>query len=129
MLDNMKMLGALTGLMKNKDKLRGASERVKVKMEALRVTGESGGGACRAVVSGSMKVIDVTLSPAAAAGFGTGPGADIKTQAMASALICEAVNAALVQAQARLKQAIDEEAKALGLGDVMPDLGRLVGAG
>lgn len=124
MLDNMKMLGALAGLMKNKDKLREAGERIRAKMEATRVTGEAGGGAARATVSGTMKVIDVTLTPALVRGM----AGDTQTHELASGLIAEAVNNGLREAQVRLKAAIDEESKALGLEGVIPDLAKMLGA-
>jgi len=118
MLDNMKMLGALTGLMKNKEKLQEAGQRVRATMEATRVTGEAGGGTARAIVSGSMQVLSVELSPALVMGM----AGDAKTHELAGSLIAEAVNSALREAQARMKQAMDVEAKALGLEGVVPDL-------
>jgi DNA-binding protein YbaB len=122
MLDNMKMLGALSGLMKNKDRLRDAGARVKSKMEAAQFTRESGGGAARVRVSGAMKVLEVRLSPALAAGFAQGTAS-----AQASDLVCEALNAALADAQAALKKSVDDEAKALGLDGVLPDVTGLLG--
>jgi len=122
-LDNMKALGALAGLMKNKDKLREAGERVRAKMAATRVTGESGAGAAKAVVSGEMWVLSVELT----SGLIVGMAADEKTRALASGLIAEAVNAGLAQAQVKLKEAMDEEAKAMGLEGMLPSMGSLLG--
>ena len=108
MFDNMKTMAALAGLMKNKDKLKAAGERVKAKAEETRVTADAGGGAARATVSGAMRVISVELSPALVLGM----AADEKTRTLAASLIAEAVNEALKQAQVRMKAAIDEEARA-----------------
>lgn len=123
MLDNMKMISALGALVKNKDNLREAGARVRQKMAAVRVTGEAGAGAARAVVSGEMRVVSVELAP----GLVLGMASDEKTRALAGALIAEAVNAGLVEAQRRLRDAMDEEARALGLEGVLPDVGRLLG--
>lgn len=129
MLDGMKAMGALAGLMKNKDKMEAAGKRVRDKMERTRCTGEAGGGAARAVVTGTMRVETVELSPALVAGLGgmAGIGGDAKTQEMAGMLIAEAVNSALRQAQERMREAVNVEAKELGMEGVVPDLSRLLG--
>lgn len=124
MLDNLKMLNALTGLMKNRDKLQTAGNRVREKMEATRCTGEAGGGAVRAVVTGSMKVISIELAP----GLANGMAADDKTRALAGALIAEATNNAIAQAQEKMKEAIQAEAKSLGLDGIdLPGLQGMLG--
>lgn len=126
MFDSMKNLGALAGLMKNQDKLKAAGERVRTKMEATRVTGEAGAGAARAVVTGTLKVVSVELAP----GLIMGMAADSTTRELASTLIAEAVNNALVQAQIKMKEAIDIEAKDLGIDGLIPSggLGGLLGS-
>jgi len=118
MLDNMKLMATLAGLMKNKDKVKAAGDRIKDKAQAVRATGEAGGGAARATVDGKMTVLSVELSPALIGGM----AADDKTRDLAGSLIAEAVNNALRQAQQRMKAAIDEEAKALGFEGGLPDL-------
>ncbi len=117
MFDQLKSAGALMGLLKNKEKLREAGERVRAKMEATRVIGEAGGGAARAVVTGSMRVLEVELTP----GLIMGMNADEKTRALAGSLIAEAVNEGLRRAQLAMKEAMDEEARAMGL-DGLPGL-------
>lgn len=125
MFDSMKNLGALAGLMKNQDKLKAAGERVRTKMEGTRVTGEAGAGAARAIVTGTLKVVSVELAP----GLVMGMAADNKTRELASTLIAEAVNNALIQAQLKMKEAIDVEAKDLGIDGLIPSggLGGLLG--
>jgi DNA-binding protein YbaB len=122
MFDNVRMLTSLAGLMKNKDGLKQAGERIKAKMEATRVTGVAGGGAARAVATGSMKILEVELSPALVMGMAGDP----KTHQLAGTLIAEAVNMAIREAQGKLQQAVSEEAKALGLPD-MPELSGMFG--
>ncbi|CAG1006123.1 Nucleoid-associated protein [Phycisphaerales bacterium] len=124
MLENMKMMGALAGLMKNKEGLQEASRRVREKMESTRVTGEAGGGAAIAVVTGSMRVVSVELSPALV----TGMAGDPKTHELAAGLIADAVNSALGRAQQRLQEAVRVEARALGLEGMLPELSKMMGA-
>ncbi len=122
MFDNIKAMGALAGLMKNKDKLKEAGERVKAKMDATRVIGEAGGGAARVIATGAMRIIEVELTH----GLVLGMAADEKTRALAGSLIAEATNQALARAQLVMKETVDEEAKAMGL-DGIPGLDKLFG--
>jgi DNA-binding protein YbaB len=111
--DSLKMAGALAGLMKNKDALKSAGERIKLRLAELRAAGGSGGGAVRATVSGDMKVISVTLEPAAMAGLN-----DPSSKAMVESLIAEAVNNAMDIAKAMAQREIAREAEALGLPNI-----------
>jgi DNA-binding protein YbaB len=121
MFDQIKSLGAIAGLMKNKDKLREAGSRVKEKMEATKVIGEAGAGAARVVVTGTMRVIEVDLAP----GLVQGMAADERTRLLAGSLIAEAVNEGLRRAQFAMKEAVEEEAKALGI-EGLPGLENLL---
>lgn len=123
MFDQLKSLGAIAGLLKNKEKLREAADRVKGKMEATRVIGEAGAGAARVVVSGTMKVLEVELAP----GLVQGMNADPRTRALAGTLIAEAVNEGLRRAQYAMKEAVEEESRALGL-EGLPGLENLLGS-
>jgi nucleoid-associated protein EbfC len=114
MFDKLKAMGAIAGLMKNREGLKQAGERVKEKMDRTRCSGQAGGGAARAVVTGKMQVLEVELSPALVNGM----AADDKTRQLASSLIAEAVNDALRQAQQKLQEAVKAEADAMGLGDL-----------
>jgi len=113
----------MASLMKNQDKLKDAGERIRQRAETIRVTGEAGGGAARAVCSGSMRVVSIELAPALVNGMAL----DEKTRALAGTLITEAVNHGLAQAQIKLKAALDEEARGLGLEGGLPDLPGLAG--
>lgn len=115
------MAGALAGLMKNKEGLKAAAERIKVRMAELRASGGSGGGAVRATVSGDMKVISVTLEPAALAGL-----SDPSSRAMVESLIAEAVNNAMDIAKGMAQREIAKEAQLLGLPD-LPGLQAMLG--
>ncbi|MDX2114611.1 MAG: YbaB/EbfC family nucleoid-associated protein [Planctomycetota bacterium] len=111
MFDQIKQLGALAGLMQNKDKLRDAAARFREKMERISVTGSAGGGAVRVTVSGKLRVTDVALDPALIAGLQTGEGGRI----MAQSLIMDAVNDAITRAQAIVHEEADRQARELGL--------------
>ena len=111
MFDNLKAAASLASLMKNKDKLKAAGERVKAKAQTIRAHGEAGGGAARAIVDGAMKVHAVELSPALCAGM----AADDRTRALAASLIADAVNDAMRQAQRLMQDAIQAEAREAGI--------------
>lgn len=127
MFDQLKSMGAVANLLKNRDGLKNAGERVKNKMERSQFTGVAGGGACKVVTNGQMKVLSVELTPALVSGM----AADNKTRELAGSLIAEATNDALKQAQDALQAEIGKEAKALGLGDLaggdMGGIGSLLG--
>ena len=118
MFDKLKTMQALGSLMKNKEQLAEAGERIKGKVETMRIEGEAGGGACRAIVSGKMKLIDLTLDPALLAGMAI----DEKTRELATTLIKDAINDATENAQKQVQQLIAREADDLGLGDLAPQL-------
>lgn len=113
MLDQMRMLGALAGLLKDKERLREAGERIRTRLRETRVTGEAGGGAVRVTMSGAMEVVRVELSPALAAGAG-----DAESETMAESLVAEATNHALRLAQTAAREAVAAEAERMGLGEV-----------
>ncbi len=119
MFDKLKAVQAMGSLMKNKEQLAEAGERIKAKIDAMRVDGEAGGGACRAVVNGKMKLLDLTLDPALLAGMAV----DEKTRDLATALIKDAINDATEKAQVQVQMLISKEAEELGLGDLGSQLG------
>ncbi len=119
MFDKLKTMQALGSLMKNKEQLAEAGERIKAKIEAMRIEGQAGGGACRAVVNGKMKLLDLTLDPALLAGMAV----DEKTRDLATALIKDAINDATEKAQQQVQSLISREAEELGLGDIGGQIG------
>lgn len=123
MFDQLKAMQAVAGLLKNKEKLGEAGERIKARTDAMRVTGQAGGGACRATVSGRMVVTDLVLDPALLAGMSV----DEKTRDLATSLIKDAVNDAMVKAQEQVKELIAREAEELGLPGMSDQLGGLLG--
>lgn len=123
MLDSLKMAGALAGLLKNKDALQAAGEKIKRRLSELRAGGGSGGGAVRATVTGDMRVVSITLEPSVCMGLTSGREAD---REHVQQLICEAVNNAMDIAKATAQREIAKEAESLGLPNI-PGLEGLLG--
>lgn len=121
MFDKFKAMGAMASLMRDKDALRDAGDRVREHADRLRARGESGGGAVRVTANGKMTILDVELSPALLAGL-----QDESSRAFAQDLIAQAANAAITNAQEAMRGVIREEAERMGLGDLASDLSRLI---
>lgn len=121
MFEQMKAMGAIAGLLKNKDQLAEAAARVKRTLDDRPAVGEAGGGAVRVTVGAEMKVGRVEIAPAVVAGMTSGAAALQQIEG----LIADAANDALKRAQERVKEAIDREARELGidgLGDHLAGL-------
>ena len=122
MFDQMKQMGALAGLLRNKEKLREISEEAQSRIARVRARGESGGGAVVVVVTGRLQVEEVRLEPALVAGLRHDEGEGGKR--MAEALIAEATNSALLAAQQLVQREIKELAEEHDLPD-LPGMGGL----
>ncbi|MEQ9617020.1 MAG: YbaB/EbfC family nucleoid-associated protein [Phycisphaerales bacterium] len=122
MFDQMKAMGALAGLLRDKERVRQIAQDFEQRLERISVTGQAGGGAVRVTVSGKMRVTDVALDPALVAGMTHGEGG----QAMAQALIMDATNDALLTAQMRVKDETQKMTEELGLPEI-PGLNKLLG--
>lgn len=123
MFDKLKAMGALAGLLKDKDRVRAAVERVKARAEEIRAEGQAGGGAVRAVASGKLRIVSIEIAPALASGMAV----DEKTRRLAGDLIAEAVNGALAAAGEQIGAEVRREAKDLGLEEFAGSLGGLGG--
>ncbi len=122
MFDKIKAMGAMAALLKDKERLRESAQRIKLRAAEVRAEGESGGGAVRATVDGTMRVLKVDMQPALVAGM----AADERTRELAGTLIADAVNAAIRNAQESMKVVMAREAKDMGLPDLPGDLGSLL---
>ena len=114
MLNQMKLMGVLAGLMKNQDRLQASAQRVRAALSATRVPGEAGGGAARATFTCDMKLVAVELSPSLACGLD-----DDANRSEAEALVTEAVNDGLARAQETAKAAVAAELDELGLTELL----------
>lgn len=122
MLDQLKAMGAVASLLKNREKLQSAIAQVKEEMGKTEVIGKSSNGAVVAKVSGQLKVISVEIS----APLVNGMAAEPKTREAAAKLIADAVNDAITQAQEKLHAAVQKRTQELGIPD-LPGLGNLLG--
>jgi DNA-binding YbaB/EbfC family protein len=122
MFDQMKALGALAGLMKNKDRLKELADEFRSKVERISVEGEAGSGAVRVTVSGRMRVTGVHVDPAAIVGM---QASDVGRD-MVESLIQEATNQGLERAQALIHEEARRMAQDLDLPD-LPGMERLLG--
>jgi len=111
MFDQFKAMGALAGLMKDKERLRELAEDFKLRLERLHVTGSSGGGAVCVTVNGHMMVTDVELGPALASALGEGDS----SREPAQELIREATNDALERMRGLIQVEAQQMAEELGL--------------
>ena len=121
MFDQFKAMGQIAGLLKNKDRLADAAERVKAELEAVEVEGQAGGGAVRVRASGKLRILSVTVETAAAAGLATP-----EHKADAEQLITEATNDALTKAQEAARVIVEREMQELGLPALPADLGNFL---
>ncbi len=118
MLDQMKAMGALAGLLKNKEKLREVGDAFKARLGEISAAGESGGGAVRVVVSGHMQVLSVEIAPALAQHMSEG-----ESRTTAESLVRDATNEAL----ARVRDLVQEEASKVSEEMGLPALPGLMG--
>lgn len=118
MLDALKAAGTIAGLMKNKDAMKAATDRIKAAMKDLRCEGTAGGGAARVVVTGDLEVVSVRLAPGMALSLTSPAGAE-----HAERLIAEATNAAIREAKEEARKILTREAEAMGLGDFVKGSG------
>ncbi len=109
MFDQFKTMGALAGLMKNKDRLHEMGEELKARLADVRATGEAGGGVVRVVASGDFQIVEVKLNEAAAS------ASDDRSREMLQDLIAEASNEALRRARALAQGEVARMADELGL--------------
>jgi len=122
MFEQMKAMGALAGLLKNREKMQEIGARFREVMDRLSVTGSAGGGAVRVTVSGRMRVTGVALDPAVIAGLGTGEGG----RAMVEALVKDATNEALEKVQVLMQQEAGRVAREFDLPEI-PGMDRMLG--
>jgi nucleoid-associated protein EbfC len=116
LFEQMKSMGALAGLLRNKEKLQQISEDARARIDAIHVEGEAGSGAVRVRANGRMQIDDVILDPALVAGLGAEEGEGGRN--MAQSLIAEATNNALRAAQLRVQTELQELAREHDLPDI-----------
>lgn len=125
MLDNLKAIAGLGGLLKDLPKIKERMAALKEDLGRQTVTGETGGGAVRVTATGLLRVVSIELDPAMLAGL-IDPG-DPQDKVMAEDLITGAVNAAMEKARELAEKEAAAVAGELGLPFPPGGLGGLVG--
>ncbi len=126
MFDQMKQMGALAGLLKNKERMQEIGEEAQARIAEVHVEGRAGGGAVRVEMSGKMQVTAVHLEPALIHGLKADE--TDASQTMAEALIADATNEALQRAQLKIREVLQQLARDYELPD-MPGMDKLLGGG
>ena len=124
MFEQMKAMGAIAGLLRDKERLAEINESFQEALERVRVVGEGGGGAVRVVMSGKLTVESVEFDPS----FATGMGSDDNSRMLGQELVKEAVNDAAMKARVVLQKEMSRLAEEHGLPDI-PGIGSMLGAG
>lgn len=113
MLDNLKGLAGLAGIMKDLPRIKARYEAARERLAARTVEASTGGGAVRVVATGELKVRSIEIDPAL---FSTLAGGDDPTdRALGSELVVNAVNAALAKARELAQEELKAAAEELGL--------------
>ncbi len=125
MLDNLKSIASLGGLLKDLPKIKQRMAALKDNLGRQTVTGETGGGAVRVTATGLLRIVSVEVDPAMLAGLVD--STDPQDKAMAEDLITGAVNMALQKARELAEKEAAVVAGELGLPFPPGGLGGLVG--
>ncbi len=124
MLDNLKSMASLGGLLKDLPKIKARMAALKEQLGRQTVTGETGGGAVRVTATGLLRVVSIEVDPAMLSGLVD--STDPQDKAMAEDLITGAVNTALQKARELAEKEAGAAASELGLPLPPGGLGGLV---
>ena len=125
MLDNLKSMANVAGLLKDLPKIKQRMVALKDQLGRQTVTGETGGGAVRVTATGLLRVVSIEVDPAMLAGLVD--ATDPQDKAIAEDLIAGAVNTALRNARELAEKEAAAVAGELGLPFPTGGLGGLVG--
>lgn len=107
-------LGQLMSLMKNAGQIKQSMQEMGQRLQAVRITGEAGGGQVKAIVDGRGELVGVKIEPALV------QAGDVE---MIEDLTCAAVRDAV----ARSREAVQKEMSALTGGLNLPGMNELLG--
>ncbi len=124
MLDNLKSMANVAGLLKDLPKIKERMATLKEKLGRQTVTGETGGGAVRVTATGLLRVVSIEVDPAMLAGLVDAN--DPQDKAMAEGLIAGAVNTALQKARELAEKEAAAAAGEMGLPFPTGGLGGLL---
>lgn len=124
MFDQIKAMGALAALMKDRGRIEQSVREYREALEGMAATGSAGSGAVKVTVTGTMRVVGVFIDPVAASSLGR----DQASRELGERLIADAANDALQAVQRMARDEAERRARALGLPGV-GGLDALLGAG
>ncbi len=124
MLDNLKSMANVAGLLKDLPKIKQRMVALKDQLGRQTVTGETGGGAVRVTATGLLRVVSIEVDRAMLAGLLD--ATDPQDKAIAENLITGAVNTALQKARELAEKEAAAVAGELGLPFPAGGLGGLV---
>jgi hypothetical protein len=113
MFDSLKGMAGMAGLLKDLPKIKAKIAEVRERLGEITVDAETGGGAVRAVVDGTLTLREIHIEPGLLAGLVEVGNPD--DHAMAEDLITGAVNAAMTKARERAEREMMHAAEELDL--------------
>lgn len=125
MLDNLKGMAGLAGIMKDLPRLKQKMEEVKHRLGEIIVEAETGGGAVRVKATAQLRIISIDIDDVLMTSLVD--TSDPDDRAMAEDLITGAVNAALAKAREAAEQEMAGAAREFGLPVPSEGLGGLLG--
>jgi len=124
MLDNLKSMANVAGLLKDLPKIKQRMVALRDQLGRETVTGETGGGAVRVTATGLLRVVSIEVDRAMLAGLLD--ATDPQDKAIAENLITGAVNTALQKARELAEKEAAAAAAELGLPFPSGGLGGLM---
>lgn len=112
MIESLKNMAGLAGLMKDLPKIKAKMAEVKDRLGDLVVEAETGGGAVRAKANGLMRIVAIEIDHALLAGLVDANDPDDRL--LAQDLIAGAVNAALTKAREAAEQQMADAVGEMG---------------
>lgn len=125
MLDNLKGIAGLAGVMKDLPRLKQKMEEVKRRLGEIVVEAETGGGAVRVRATAQLRIISIDIDDVLMTALVD--SSDPDDRAMAEDLMTGAVNAALEKAREAAEHEMTEAAREFGLPVPSEGLGGLLG--
>ena len=124
MLEGLKGMAGLAGVLKDLPKIKARMEQVKQRLGEMTVSAETGGGAVRVTANGQLRVISLDIDQTLLGGLVDAANPD--DHALAEELIAGAVNTALEKAREMAQRELAAAAGELGLPLPPGGLGGLI---
>ncbi len=112
MVDGIKVMAVLAGLMKYMPKIKAKMQEVKQRLGERSVSAETGGGAVRVTANGLLRVVSIHIDQALLSGLVDSANPD--DRAIAEELIAGAVNSAMEKARQMAEEEVAGAAGEIG---------------